>query len=244
MIPSGKREEGELEGGQKALRAEEAPRSVGKWYRGDLNGAYQKWRESGQSADETLPVTKRLLFEIHLFVSRMMSKAARSSRVLNDERLAHIEEANKRDIRQAMLLHDPNRQGGASITTYIKRAVLNNIRDELRRVPTHQAEFLRAYGGDLEAADSWIDLTRNRREHTKNELKLVRHPVNIDFRDRSLAHWLLRQHPNTKITWRHVLRRFPKYRSEDTAGRALRRVKEAIERAGLYPEQRKRSRRR
>lgn len=148
-------------------RGEEIPRA--RPYIGDLNDAYQKWREGSSPEDARHPLLKELLSEIHLFVSRMMSKAERSSRVLNVERLARIEEANTRDIRQALTLHDPNRKGAASITTYIKRAVLNNIRDELRRVPTHQAELLRAHKGDLDAAHWWIDRYR---EEWNNDLDL------------------------------------------------------------------------
>lgn len=214
--------------------AEEAKPNIGKWHRGDLNGAYQKWRDGGSPADPTHPLLNELMFETRLFVSRMMSKAERSSRELNDERLARIENANQRDIQQAMMLHDPNRNGAAFFTTYVKRAVLNNIRDELRRVlTTHQAELLRAHEGDLEAARGWIDLTRTTWKPTKNGLQRVTRAINIEFKDRRVAHWLLRQDPTVKITWRHVVNQFPDY-TEDTAGRVLRRVKKAIEKAGFY----------
>lgn len=135
-----------------------------------------------------------------------------------------------------MHLYDPQRESTASFTTYIKTACLNNIRDESRRVknPTHQKELLRAHNGDREMAHWWIDEDRTEWEDTKNGLDLVTRPVNVDYKDRPLAHWLLSQDPDTKVKWRDVLRQFPDYENEDKAGRALKRVKKAVEKAGFY----------
>jgi hypothetical protein len=202
--------------------SEAAEPSLRARYRGDLNGAYQIWREGGKPEDPAHPLTEKLLSEASLFANRMFSKAVKSNHVLwYDDSRARIEEANEKSIQRAMALHDHNRDGGASFTTYIRKAVHNNIRQEFRRLlnPTHQKELLRAHNGDIVVAHWWIDEER---------------PPHFHPKDRPLAHWLLDQDLETKITWRHVLSEFPGYKTEDTAGRALRRVKKAIERAGFY----------
>ncbi len=206
------------------------------WYRGDLNGAYQNWREGGKPEDPTNPLTKKLLSEARLFADRMFSKDIKSYHVLYyDDSRVRIEEANEKSIQRAMALHDHSREGGASFTTYVRKAVFNNVREEFRRLlnPTHQKELLRAHNGDIEAAHWWIDQERQEWEDTKNGLDLVTYS-HVAQEDRPLAHWLLDQDLETKITWRNVLRRFPDYKTEDTAGRALRRVKKVIEKAGFY----------
>jgi hypothetical protein len=96
------------------------------WYRGDLNGAYQEWREGGKPQDATQPVTKKLLSEARLYADRMFSKHIKSYHVLwYDESRVRIEEANERSIQRAMALHDHSREGGASFTTYVRKAVFN-----------------------------------------------------------------------------------------------------------------------
>jgi hypothetical protein len=209
--------------------------SLPAWYRGDLNGAYQKWREGGKPEDPTHPLTKKLLSEARLFVHRMFSKDIRSYHVLwYDESRVRIEEANEKSIQRAMALHDHSREGRASFTTYIRKAVANNVREEFRRLlnPTHQKELLRAHNGDIAAAHWWIDEERREWEDTKNGLEFITYS-HFTPKDRPLAHWLLDQNLEIKITWRHVLDEFPDHQTEDTAGRALRRVKKAIE-AGFH----------
>jgi len=236
MISGDNGEMGELEEGSaedKLAAPAEAHEPIPKWYRGDLNGAYQKWREGGKPEDPAHPLTQELLSEAHLFANRSTQKARRSSQDLNnDESEARISTENEESIQRAMMLYDPDREGAGSFTTYVKRSLLNNIRDELRRRrknPTHQAELLLAHGGDFASAHRWISLKRTMWKRTKNGLRRVTWAINIDFKDQPLAHWLIRQNQTTKVTWRHVLAAFPKYRTEDTAGRALRRVKKAIE---------------
>src|SRR5208282_2466743 len=90
------------------------------------------------------------------------------------------------------------------------------------------------HSGDIAVAHWWIDEDRAEWQETKNGLELVPRPSHFAPNDRPLAHWLLDQDLETKLTWRHVLSEFPDYKTEDTAGRALRRVKEAIEKAGFY----------
>jgi hypothetical protein len=205
--------------------------SLPAWYRGDLNGAYQKWREGGKPEDPTHPLTKKLLSEARLYAGRMTQKVRR----LNGGTQVLVNAANEKSIQRAMTLHDPNREGGASFTTYLKNAVKHNIWDQLRRPkkPTLQKILLFLHNGDRAVAHWWIDEERDGWEETKNGLELVTRPSNMAFEDRPLAHWLLDQNLKTRITWRHVLRRFPEYKTEDTAGRALRRVKKAIE-AGFH----------
>lgn len=214
----------------------DAPSTRG-WYRGDLKTAYQKWREGGKPEDPTHPLTKKLLSEARLFADRMFSKYNQSYHVLwYDESRIRIEEANEKSIQRAMALYDHSREDGASFTTYVRKAVFNNVREEFRRLlnPTHQKELLRAHNGDIEIAHWWIDEDRMEWEETENGLELVPRPSHIAPEDRPLAHWLLDQDLDTKITWRDVLSDFPEYKTEDTAGRALRRVKKAIEKAGFY----------
>jgi DNA-directed RNA polymerase specialized sigma24 family protein len=157
-------------------------------------------------------------------------------RRLNNATRALVNAANEKSILRAMALHDPNREGGASFTTYLKNAVKHNLWDQLRRPkkPTHQKILLLAHNGDLEAAHWWIDEETEGWEETKSGLEHVTRPKHIALKDRPLAHWLLDQHRSAKITWRHVLRRFPEYKTEDTAGRALRRVRGAIEKGRFY----------
>jgi hypothetical protein len=237
MISGDNGEMGELEDGSAEDRLAapaEAHEPIPKWYRGDLNGAYQKWREGGKPEDPAHPLTRELLSEAHLFANRSTQKARSSSQALNnDESENSISAENEESIQRAMLLYDPDREGAGSFTTYVKRAILNNIRDELRRGkrPTHQAELLRAYNGDREVAHWWIDEETNRGWGDDWE-PVISH--NIAPKDRPLAHWLLDQGPNTKITWRQVLSAFPVYKTDDTAGRALKRVKKAIEKARFY----------
>jgi len=240
MISGDNGEMGELEEGSaedKLAAPAEAHEPIPKWYRGDLNGAYQKWREGGKPEDPDHPLTQELLSEACLFANRSTQKARRSSQALNndDESENRISAANEESIRRAMMLYDPDREGAGSFTTYVKKAILNNIRDELRRVnnPTHQAELLRAHNGNRDHARWWINQERHEWERIKNDLELVAY-YNIAPKDRPLAHWLLDQDPNTKITWRQVLSAFPVYKTDDTAGRALKRVKKAIEKARFY----------
>ena len=210
--------------------------SIRGWYRGDLNAAYQEWREGGKPEDPMHPLTEKLLSEARLFAGRMFSKDIKSYHVLSyDETRVRIEAANEKSIQRAMALHDHSRDGGASFTTYVRKAVSNNVREEFRRLlnPTHQKELLRAHNGDIAAAHWWIDEERRECEDTKNGLELITYSHFIP-KDRPLAHWLLDQNLEIKITWRHVLDEFPDYQTEDTAGRALRRVKRAIEKAGFY----------
>lgn len=206
--------------------------STRAWYRGDLNGAYKEWREGGKPENPTHPLTKKLLSEARLYAGRMTQKVRR----LNSATRALVNAANEKSIQRSMALHDPNREGGASFTTYLKNAVKHNLWDQLQRPkkPTHQKVLLCAHNGDREVAHWWIDEEKDGWEETKNGLELVTRPSNIAFEDRPLAHWLLDQNLKTKVTWRHVLRRFPEHKTEDTAGRALRRVKKAIEKAGFY----------
>ncbi len=218
----------------KTADAEES--GIRGWYRGDLNGAYQEWQKGGKPDDPTHPLTEKLLSEARLFADRMFSKHIKSYHVLwHDDSRVRIEEANEKSIQRAMVLHDHSREGGASFTTYVRKAVFNNVRDEFRRLlnPTHQKELLRGHNGDIVVAHWWIDEDRAEWEETKNGLELVPRPSHFAPQDRPLAHWLLDQNLEIKITWRHVLSQFPGY-TEDTAGRALRRVKKAIERAGFY----------
>jgi hypothetical protein len=209
----------------KTADAEES--GIRGWYRGDLNGAYQEWREGGKPEDPKHPLTEKLLSEARLYAGRMTQKVKR----LTGRTRALANAANEKSIQRAMTLHDPNRAGGASFTTYLKNAVKHNIWDQLHRPkkPTLQKILLFLHNGDREVAHWWIDEERARWEETKKGLELVTRPSNIAFEDRPLAHWLLDQNLKTRITWRHVLRRFPDYKTEDTAGRALRRVKKAIE---------------
>lgn len=209
----------------------DAPSTRG-WYRGDLKTAYQKWREGGKPEDPTHPLTKKLLSEAHLYADRMTQKVRR----LNKGSRALVRAANKKSILRAMTLYDPNRDGGASFTTYLKNAVKHNLWDQLHRPkkPTLQRKLLHLHNGDKEVAHWWIDEEKDGWEETKDGLELVTRPSNIAFEDRPLAHWLLDQNLKNKVTWRHVLGRFPEYKSEDTAGRALKRVKKAIEKALCY----------
>jgi hypothetical protein len=196
--------------------------SIRGWYRGDLNGAYQEWREGGKPQDPAHPLTEKLLFQARLFAGRMFSKHIKSYHVLwYDDSRVRVEQANEKSIQRAMALHDHNRESGASFTTYVRKAVYNNVREEFRRLlnPTHQKELLRAHNGDIAVAHWWID---------------EKHPSHFAPQDRPLAHWLLDQNLEIKLTWRQVLGEFPGYKTEDTAGRALRRVKKAIEKAGFY----------
>jgi hypothetical protein len=221
--------EGDGEQRKEVPNAIEVKGKVPNWYRGDLNGAYQRWREGGRPADPEHPLTKGLLDEARLFADRSTAKA----RLRSAHSLARLEVANEKSIQRAMILYDPDRKGAASFTTYIKRSVLNNIRDELRhqKNPKHQAELLRAHNGDRVFAHWWVDEEREERDGNSLEL-VIYHKVAPT--DRPLAHWLLDQDPQTKITWRHVLAAFPDYKTEDTAGRALRRVKKAIEKDRFY----------
>lgn len=200
----------------------------GSGYRGDLKGAYQEWHEGGRPEDPTDPLMKKLLDEANLFVGRITSLKYRclvldgNLAVMADLfNLARVEQANEKSIQSALTQYDPNDGRNASFTTYLKKAVLNNFQDELRRTkrPPHQKEFLRAHNGDKFYAHLWID----------EEL-----PRHIAPKDRPLAHWFIDQDPDMTITWWHVLAAFPNYRTESRAGRALRRVKKAIEKAGFY----------
>jgi hypothetical protein len=198
-------------------------------YRGELNSAYKKWHDGGRPNDPAHPLLKKLLSEADLFVGRMVARETGKYKKtpLDDHYLKLLESANERDIHRALGQYDPNRQRKSSFTTYLKKAILNNFRDEIRRLktPTHQAEFLCDFNGDLEAAHLWVDENRDiyARKHVASE-------------DRPLAHWLLDQDPHLTITWRHVLSAFPKYKTEDTAGRALGRVKKALKQFGYVPE--------
>jgi len=120
-----------------------------------------------------------------------------------------------------MRLYDPNRKE-ASFTSYLRRAITNNIKDIQQRIhnPTHQRALIGACDGSVESAHYWIE----------DEDRPV---GKIAPKDRPLAHWLLERDLDTKITWRHVLAQFPELKNEDGAGRALRRVKKTIEKAGF-----------
>jgi hypothetical protein len=193
-------------------------------YRGDLNGAYRDWHKGGRPADPAHPLTKKLLSEANLYADRILRKEVYSLCLNHNKRTFHgqlsldrVRDANERSVQRAIELYDPAHKDGASFTTYLKNAIEHNFTDEKRRArkPPHQRELLRAHNGDKEMAHWWID-------------------EEIAEKDRPLAHWLLEQDPDLTITWRRVLVRFPEYKTEDRAQRALQRVKRAIEKAGFY----------
>ncbi len=130
---------------ESAIGGEEIRKSgIPAWYRGDLNGAYQKWREGGKPEDPTHPLTKKLLSEARLFAYRMFCKHIQSYYVLScDDSRVRIEEANEESIQRALALYDHNRESGASFTTYVRKVVDNNVQEEFRRLlnPTHQKEL-------------------------------------------------------------------------------------------------------
>jgi hypothetical protein len=73
------------------------------WYRGDLNGAYQEWREGGKPQDPAHPLTKKLLYQADLFAGRMFSKHIQSYHVLwYDDSRVRVEQANERSIQRAI----------------------------------------------------------------------------------------------------------------------------------------------
>jgi hypothetical protein len=210
--------------------SEAAEPSLRGGYRGYLNGAYQKWREGGKPEDPAHPLTEKLLSEAELFMNRMLRKAARDyPALIKANSMQRLGEANQKSFQRAITLYDSSRK--ASFTTYLKKAVLNNIRQEFRRLlrPTHQEELLRAWGGDVIAAAWWINYKQTR--WVQGGKKQVTR-VNVKPKDRPIALWML-EHPHIKITWRHVVSQFPEH-TEDTAGRALKRIKVAVEQAGFY----------
>jgi hypothetical protein len=227
-----------VEAAKEAQQRDEAPfaeRVKRKWYEGELNRTYKAWRDSGRPEDPDNPLLKELLSEAHLFASRLTRNAQLPPGSDLDESFARIQSDNEEDIQKALRGYDPHRLPKASFATYIKKAVLNNILDEVRdlKTPTHQKELLRAFNGYDESAHAWIEEYKDK--YSKKGGGYVQVPgKNIRPEDQSLAHWLVDQAPRQTITWRHVLAAFPNYRTEDTAGRALRRVKKAIEKAGFY----------
>jgi hypothetical protein len=114
----------------------------------------------------------------------------------------------------------------------LKNAIYNNISEEYRRVQRPappQQKLLKFHNGDRDYAHWWIDEELCEFDGGRPETPLVVVRQNILEKDRALAHWLVEQDPDKKITWRHVLGKFPEYKTEDTAGRALQRVKNAID---------------
>lgn len=212
-----------------AVESEEAEPA----YRGDLNGAYREWREAGAPVEPKHPAFRKFCYEADLFLDRMISKAIRDYPDLHDSR-ARLREANQRSFQRALTRYDQNRST-ASFTTYLKKAGLNNISQEFRHLfrTTHQAEMVRAFGGNRHNAKRWINSEREVSRNTDDGVVESRTLHNVPPRDRPLMLWLLDQDPCVRVTWRQVQAAFPQY-SEDQAGRALRRVKKFIELKGFY----------
>lgn len=218
-------------------QVEDAEPALPDWYRGQLNDAYREWHEGGRPADPTHPLTTKLLFEAKLFAWRTVKNAVGNYNLyglvkpLADDRM---EGANASTIARCLTKYDPENDRGARFTTYLMKAIMNDVWKEVRRAKkvTLQAALLSAYNGDALAASWWINYERTEWEAGGDKLVTF---SNIAEKDRPLAHWLLEQDPHTKMTWRHVLSAFPDYRSEDRACRALKRIKRAVEKAFSRP---------